>query len=76
MSNEKSHYYYFAFKDSGEGLTIEHNTAATLGMAEQKVTRQFIQHAKAVAGATPDAFMSCCTYLGHMTSAEFHEGMV
>ncbi|WP_231421418.1 hypothetical protein [Pseudomonas sp. Leaf59] len=74
MSNVTNHYYYFAFKDSAEGPSTERNTAATLGMLEQKVTRQFIQHAKKVAGAAPDAFMSCCTYLGEMTSAEFHEG--
>ncbi|EPJ91034.1 hypothetical protein [Pseudomonas psychrophila] len=72
--NNMNHYYYFAFKDSGDGAIIERNTSATLGLVDQKVTRKYIQQAKKVAGATPDAFMSCCTYLGKMTAAEYHEG--
>lgn len=70
--SEMNHYYYFAFRDSHDG--VERNTGATLGLTEQKVTRRFIQQAKIVAGATPDAFMSGCSYLGKMTAAEFNAG--
>lgn len=67
-----SHYYHFAFIDSNGREEIR--SAANLGLTVQKVSRQVIQAAKEVAGATPDAVMTGCTYLGEMTSEEFNAG--
>jgi len=66
-----SHYYYFAFIDSPEGGEVI-RSASHLGLTEPKVSRKMIQAAKKIAGATPDAVMTCCSYLGEMTAEEFN----
>lgn len=67
------HLYYFAFTQTPDGVG-EHFTSATLGLEQPKVTLQVIAEARRTAGARPDAFMSCCSYLGEMTFEEFRAG--
>jgi hypothetical protein len=69
MSEQKNHYYNMVFMEDAR------YTSAYIGFTFPKVTRALIEQAKTVAGASPDAMLLNCVYLGEMTKSEFNEGL-
>lgn len=67
----KLHYYHFVFGETPDGVG-QHYTSASVGLTEPLVTRTVIKGALKTAGASPEAVMFSCAYLGHMTSEQFN----